>query len=93
MATTTVTSTVAAASTEAEPREYIVLLPIENVSDEHYVVVGRAKALRKEDALDEVVDKLPKDEQGGPFIAIAARYWVEMTPEIEPPPPPKRSWK
>jgi hypothetical protein len=73
--------------TPAETREYIVLMQTSSGSgqgyDEAWTVVGRAMATTREDALETVVDKLPADEQEGTFIAVASRYWVEVSAVVQ----------
>lgn len=67
-----------------EPREYMVLMEtITGDDNPAWLEVGTATAATKEAAREEVVDKLPDDEQDGTFIVIAARYWVKSSPTIE----------
>ena len=61
------------------------------IFDEHYpdgyepswIEIGRAKATNANDAEDKVVDALPTEEQGGPFVTIAARYWNPVSYELK----------
>lgn len=78
-----------------EKREYIVFLKGAPQGDHNqiWIEVGKATTATNDDALDAVVERLDKDEQDGPFMVVAARSCVVRTPHIEPPPPPKRTWK
>lgn len=76
----------------AKPREYVVLMETTIGDDEiAWTQVGTATATSREDALEQVVDKLPSDEQESTFIAVAARYWIKTTPVVEV--KRTRSWK
>jgi len=67
-----------------ETREYIVFGvtsdgPQVPPSFTAWTEVGRATGKTNEEARDKIIDKLPADEQGGPFVTIAARYWQPET--------------
>ena len=63
--------------TQVEEREYIVFGhgAYTDGNEPSWIEIGRAKATNANDAEDKVVDALPTEEQGGPFVTIAARYW------------------
>jgi hypothetical protein len=77
-------------TTVTEPREYVVLMAGAEHTDHSptWIEVGRAKALTRDEALDEIVDGLAKD---GPFVAVAARYFQPTLPDVQT--VVKRSWK
>jgi hypothetical protein len=75
-------------STTDLAREYIVFGQVDSPLPEgSYVAawseVGRCVGKNADEARDKVIDALPVDEQGGPFVTIAARYWQPETFEIE----------
>lgn len=94
MATTeaNVTSTTKAPT---EKRDYVVFLKGAPADDhnEIWISVGKATTTTREEALEHVVESLDADERDGPFMCIAARYCVPVSPVVEPPPPPRRVWK
>jgi hypothetical protein len=70
----------------AETREYIVFGQVVKVAQPEeptWTEIGRGKGKTADEARDVVIDKLPVDEQNGPFVTIAARYWQPETFEIE----------
>lgn len=84
-ATTGATTTGTFSVKDAE-REYIVFgqtAVIDAPDNPGWQEVGRASAAKADDARDKIIDKLPLDEQAGPFVTIAARYWQPETFEIE----------
>lgn len=81
-----------AAMSVALEREYIVfglgtLSGIPQVDGtelrESWAEIGRATAANADTARDTIIDKLPIDEQDGPFVTIAARYWQPETFVVE----------
>lgn len=83
------------ATTEATPdnpkaidREYIVFGEVDSpLATGGFIAawseVGRATAAKADKARDKVIDALPVDEQAGPFVTIAARYWQPETFVVE----------
>lgn len=66
--------------TVPETREYIVFGHVEADGPiPAWAEIGRAKGKTADEARDKVIDKLEADEQGGPFVTIAARYWQPET--------------
>ncbi len=74
-------------------REYIVFGHAELVvsGENAWQEVGRSTAAHAETARDAVIDTLPLDEQGGPFVTIAARYWTPESFDVVQPPPVRKA--
>ena len=70
---------------QVEEREYIVFGhgAYTDGNEPSWIEIGRAKATNANDAEDKVVDALPTEEQGGPFVTIAARYWNPVSYELK----------
>lgn len=92
MSTTPMTPAPPAAPAESKPkaqteeREYIVFGNVVSTADgetETWTEIGRAKGTNADQAEDKVVDGLPTDEQSGPFVTIAARYWNPVSYELK----------
>ena len=63
-----------------EEREYIVFGHVEADGPlPAWCEIKRAKGKTADEARDKIIDSLPLDEQGGPFVTIAARYWQPET--------------
>lgn len=60
-----------------EPRDYIVMT-VGPTDVEPCFIVGRGAGVTNKQAIADVVDKLPVDEQDGTFVAIAVRSWRPM---------------
>lgn len=73
------------AAAEAAEREYIVFGLDSNGehTPESWTEVGRCMWGNRDEARDKVIDALPVDEQAGPFVTIAARYWQPETFVVE----------
>lgn len=84
-----------AAAKPPEKRDYVVFLKGASADDRNpvWIQVGKATATTREEALEHIVESLDTDERDGPFMCIAARYCVPVSPVVEPPPPPRRVWK
>ncbi len=75
--------------------EYIVFANVAGPPDGDWtwVIVGRATvtgifdAKMRDEAEAQITDELPADEQGGPFVTIAAEHWVPREYEIIEQPP------
>ncbi len=53
----------------------------------HATVTGIFDAKMRDEAEAQITDKLPADEQGGPFVTIAAEHWQPREYEIIEQPP------
>jgi hypothetical protein len=63
----------------AEPREYIVFKYVNTPDGRGLNEVGRATATTKTAARDEVVDRLPEERRGDPFVTLPAKACVPQT--------------
>lgn len=74
-----------------EARDYIVFAEVKNDGTNiAWECIGVAKATTREQALENIVDKLPKDEQAGTFVAVSARHWKPAIPTVQT--ITKRTW-
>ena len=74
-----------------EPRDYTVFMLVEHEGhNPAWEAIDDVCALNRNDALEQAVMELPKDEQRGTFVAIATRYWKPSVPVVET--VVKRTW-